>query len=68
VLIDPQRRFRVESAAMESRSDFDPYDGYEAIGWPTTVIAAGEVIVEGGQVLSHPGRGRLLRRSRYQPL
>ena len=68
VLIDPQRRFRVESAAMESRSDFDPYDGYEAIGWPATVIAGGEVIVDSGQVLSHPGRGRLLRRSRYQPL
>jgi dihydropyrimidinase len=68
LLIDPERPFRVESGAMESRSDFDPYDGYEAIGWPSTVIAGGEVIVDRGRVLSRPGRGRLLRRSRYQPL
>jgi len=68
LLIDPERRFHVESRLMESRSDFDPYEGYETVGWPSTVIAGGEVIVEQGRVLSRPGRGRLLRRSRYQPL
>ena len=68
MLIDPKRRFTVQSRAMESRSDFDPYEGYEAIGWPTTVIARGEVIVEDGRVRSRPGRGALLRRARFQPV
>ncbi|HKA49878.1 MAG TPA: dihydropyrimidinase [Candidatus Dormibacteraeota bacterium] len=68
MLIDPNRRFRVASTAMESRSDFDPYEGYEAIGWPSTVIAGGDVIVDNGRVCSRPGRGSLLRRARYRSL
>jgi dihydropyrimidinase len=68
MLIDPTRRFRIQSRAMESRSDFDPYEGYEATGWPSTVISRGEVIVDDGRVRSRPGRGRLLRRARYRPV
>ena len=68
MLIDPKRHFTIHSGVMESRSDFDPYEGYEAIGWPTIVISRGEVIVEDGRVKSRPGRGRLLRRARYRPV
>jgi len=53
---------------MYSRSDFDPYEGYEARGWPVLTISRGEVIAADGQVLAKPGRGLLLRRSRYQDL
>jgi dihydropyrimidinase len=67
VLIDPERRHRIKETERESRSDFEPYDGYEFTGWPVTVIARGDVIVEGGRVVSRPGRGRFLRRSRFQP-
>ena len=65
VLIDPERRHRVLETERESRSDFEPYDGFEFTGWPVTVIARGEVIVEAGRVVSKPGRGRFLRRSRF---
>ncbi len=68
MLIDPRRRFRVHAETMESRSDFDPYEGYESVGWPVTVIARGELIVEDGQLRSRPGRGRRLRRGRFQPV
>lgn len=68
MLIDPRRRFRVHAEMMESRSDFDPYEGYESMGWPATVISRGELIVEDGQVRSRPGRGRWLRRERFQPV
>ncbi len=67
VLIDPERRQRIKETERESRSDFEPYDGYEFTGWPVTVIARGDVIVEEGRVVSRPGRGRFLRRSRFQP-
>jgi dihydropyrimidinase len=32
-------------------------------GWPTTVIARGEVIVERGELLAERGRGRFLPRA-----
>jgi len=68
VALDPDRSFRVTTAAMESRSDFDPYDGYEARGWPVLTISRGEVVMRDGQVLGRPGRGLLLSRGRYQHL
>lgn len=68
MLIDPERCFRVHAETMESRSDFDPYEGYESMGWPVTVIARGEFIVGDTQVRSRPGRGRWLRRERFQPV
>jgi dihydropyrimidinase len=68
VVLDPARRFTVTSADMHSRSDFDPYEGYEAVGWPVLTISRGEVIVRDGQVLGKPGRGQFVRRSRYQDL
>jgi dihydropyrimidinase len=68
MLIDPERRFRVHAETMESRSDFDPYEGYESMGWPVTTIARGELIVENGQVQSRPGRGHWLRRERFRPV
>jgi dihydropyrimidinase len=67
VLIDPDRQHRIKKTDRQSRSDFEPYDGYELSGWPVTVIARGDVIVEDGHVVSKPGRGRFLRRSRFQP-
>jgi dihydropyrimidinase len=66
VLIDPERRHRITETDRESRSDFEPYDGYERTGWPVTVIARGDVVVEEGRVTSKPGRGKFLRRSRFQ--
>lgn len=68
VLIDPKARFQVRASNMESRSDFDPYEGYEAVGWPVLTMSRGEVIVRDGRVSGRPGRGRFLRRTPFQRL
>jgi dihydropyrimidinase len=66
VLIDPGARVRIQQARAESRSDFEPYDGWERTGWPVLTLARGEVIYEQGTVTSKPGRGRLVHRSRVR--
>jgi dihydropyrimidinase len=53
---------------MESRADYDPFDHRELVGWPCLAMSRGEILFRDGRVLSKPGRGRLLRRARYQPL
>jgi dihydropyrimidinase len=68
VAIDPDRPFRVTAAAMYSRSDFEPYEGYQARGWPVLTMSRGEVVARDGEVVAKPGRGLLLRRGRYQDL
>ena len=40
-----------------------PYAGMTLTGWPVTVIARGEVIVDGGELLAERGRGRFLPRA-----
>lgn len=66
VLIDPDFEVEIKSTEMESRADYDPYDGYRGVGWPVMTLSRGEVIAERGKVTATPGRGRLLQRSAYQ--
>ena len=66
VLLDPRRDFQIEQSKMESASDFDPYEGRSARGWPVLTMSRGEVIVSEDQILSTPGRGRILRRARLR--
>lgn len=68
VLIDPKLKKRLGREGMESRSDYDPYEGFECMGWPVLTMSRGEIVYEQGVIKSAPGRGRFLRRSRYQPL
>jgi dihydropyrimidinase len=68
VLLDPEHQVTITSANMESKSDFDPYEGYTAKGWPVMTISRGEVIVEKGRFSAQAGRGRLVRRRPYHRL
>jgi dihydropyrimidinase len=67
-LIDPEQTFHVAAPAMQSRSDFDPYEGYEASGWPAITISRGRTVYKDGEVVSKPGQGRLIRRARFAGL
>jgi len=64
-VIDPERSMKIESARMQSRSDFDPYEGFEATGWPVQTIVRGKVVVADGELAVERGYGELIRRSRY---
>jgi dihydropyrimidinase len=67
-IIDPERHMRIESERMQSRSDFDPYEGHEAVGWPVKTILRGRVVVDDGALLVEPGYGDLIRRRGYDRL
>jgi len=67
-IIDPEKRVTIVSERMQSSSDFDPYEGYEAVGWPVRTIRRGRVLVEDGELLAEPGSGELIRRGLYSSL
>lgn len=56
----------IDGSKMHSRCDYSPYDGFEVTGWPKWTLSRGEVIVEDGQIMGSPGRGRLVTRGRHQ--
>jgi dihydropyrimidinase len=66
VLIDPEKDVVIDETAMESASDFDPYQGRRAKGWPVLTMSRGEVVVAQGKILSEPGRGRIIKRARLR--
>lgn len=68
VLIDPQRRVEVLGRDMLSASDYDVYEGYEGVGWPVLTMLRGKVIAREGKVTAAKPAGRLLKRSRFQPI
>ncbi len=65
MLVDPDLEVTMGARPRESRADYEPFEGYKAVGWPVLTMSRGEVIFRDGQVLSNAGRGRLLQRDRY---
>lgn len=66
VVLDPEARMRIRASSLESKADYDPFEGRQVTGWPVLTMSRGEVIYRHGRVVSRPGRGRLLRRDRYR--
>ncbi len=60
VILDEDRRVTVTPQALNTHSDYTPYEGYQAHGWAATTIARGRVIYDEGQVTDAQGGGQLL--------
>lgn len=67
VIFDPERRRVVRAADMHSACDYDPFEGWEVIGWPELVLSRGDIVFADGTVRGEPGRGRFVPRSRSVP-
>lgn len=68
VVLDPQKKVTIRAKDLHSRSDYDPYEGFEVQGWPVLTMSRGEIIYENGNITARPGRGRLLKRRRFAGL
>ena len=62
-VLDPAKKVTVSAKDTHYATDYDVYEGFECTGWPVITISRGEVIVENGKFLGHPGRGEFLRRN-----
>jgi dihydropyrimidinase len=60
---DPELVAEIDDATTHDATGYCPYAGMTLTGWPVTVIARGEVIVDKGELLGERGRGRLLTRA-----
>lgn len=60
---DPDNRVRVTAESLHDATGYTPYAGRELTGWPVSVFSRGEQVVEDGNFLGRPGRGRFLPRA-----
>ena len=60
VLWDPEERVTISNGLLHHNVDYTPFEGLDVEGWPKTTISRGEIIVDDGQLIGAPGRGRFL--------
>jgi dihydropyrimidinase len=53
-IFDPGETRMISAAALHMPTDYSPYEGQTVTGWPSTVIAKGRVVVDGGELID-PG-------------
>jgi dihydropyrimidinase len=51
---DPEARRTIRHADLHDACDYTPYEGFEAQGWPVTVILRGQVAIEEGKATGGP--------------
>ena len=64
VIFDPERSVALSHETLHSNIDYSTYDGFTALGFPTTTISRGRVLVRDGELLTRAsdGHGRFIER------
>jgi dihydropyrimidinase len=65
VVFDPDATMTLGVKTLHMKVDYNPYEGREVQGVPTTVLSRGNVIVDKGLFLGKPGDGKYVPRKTY---
>jgi dihydropyrimidinase len=65
---DPSVKRTLTAASLHQGTDFTPFEGFDIVGWPRTVIARGKLVVDDGEFVGAPGNGKLLAAGRLQQI
>lgn len=60
ILIDPSERRTVTAHNLHMATDYSPYEGRQLVGWASTVIVGGTVVLDDGVMVEGSPRGRAL--------
>jgi len=63
VVIDYDKRFKIEASKFKSKAKFSPFDGWEVQGKPVKTFVNGELVMEEQEIVAKPGCGRVVRRA-----
>jgi dihydropyrimidinase len=66
VVFDPDKRATLGVKTLHMKVDYNPYEGRTVHGAPSTVVANGNVIIEGDKFVGKKGNGRFLKRGPSQ--
>lgn len=60
VLLDPNERWTMSRETLHMAADWCAWDGIEITGRVVRVYSRGELVIDGGECLAEPGRGRYI--------
>ena len=64
VVVDFNRKFKINAAKFHSKAKYSPFDGWEVQGKPVKTFANGQLIMNEGEIVAKAGSGEILRRDR----
>jgi dihydropyrimidinase len=66
-LYDPTVVVTLAADRLHMATDYTPFEGMVIHGWPLTVMSRGELVVDKGEFVGRPGRGRFIPAAKPQP-
>jgi dihydropyrimidinase len=66
VVFDPAASFEISARTHRMNVDYSAFEGFRGRGAARTVLSRGDVVVDEGEVISRPGRGRFLARAPFR--
>ncbi|MCW4044607.1 MAG: dihydroorotase family protein [Candidatus Bathyarchaeota archaeon] len=63
VVLDFNRKFKVDAAKFHSKAKYSPYNGWELQGKPVKTFVNGLLTMDEGEILAKAGSGEILRRN-----
>jgi dihydropyrimidinase len=60
VIVDLNKKNKVNAENFYSRADFSCYEGWELQGWPVLTMVRGNIVIKDGKVVGEPGFGRFI--------
>lgn len=60
VIVDMNKKVKIEASKLHHLSDFSPYEGWEITGWPVLTMVRGKVVMEEGNIIGEPGYGKYI--------
>jgi dihydropyrimidinase len=68
VIWDAQRQLTYGKQTAQHRTDYNLFEGWKLLGFPDKVFLRGNLIVDDGRWLGHPGMGRFIPRKPFAPV
>ena len=64
VVVDFNRKFRIDASKFKSKAKFSPFDKWDVQGKPIKTFVNGVLVIDEDEIVAKPGSGAVIRRKR----
>jgi len=61
VVVDLDRKFRIDASKFHSKAKYSPFDGWNVQGRPVKTFVNGNLVMDEGEIVAEAGSGRIIR-------
>jgi len=61
VVVDFNRKFRIDSTKFHSKAKYSPFHGWEAKGMPVKTFVNGALVMDDQEIVAKAGSGKIIR-------